>query len=248
MPWPLPESREDRLALAKDYPFAAPEGSFLFDKGTTGPIAAADFAGRRPVLAHGSNRAPAQLTRKFGHFSGRDGAVPVTLAWLADYDVVYAAHITRYGAVSSTLQHSPGCRGALAVTWLTEAQLRRMHETEGAAGYRYGRLAEVALELEGGPAAALSEAWLYLGRHGCLALEGAPVGLAALPSRNRPHRALHQVEVQRRLRDRHRPGADLDGLILRHIAEPEVRQALARELQAEALAPRAPHFREAERD
>ncbi len=248
MPWPLPDSPEDRLALAKGYPFAAPESSFLFDRGEVRPIEAADFDGRRPVLAHGSNRAPEQLARKFGRLSGRDGAIPVTAAWLADYDVVYAAHITRYGAVSSTLQHTPGCRGALAVTWLSEAQLRRMHETEGAAGYRYGRLAAVGLALESGPAAVLTEAWLYLGRHGCLALEGAAVGLAALPSRNRPHPALHQEDVQRRLRERFGPDADLDGLILRHIAVPEARQALARELQSEALAPQAPHFREAERD
>ncbi len=242
MPWPLPEAAEDRLALAKGYPFAAPSGSYLFDEGEIRPIDEAGFAARRPVLAHGSNRAPEQLARKFGHFGGEDAAVPVTRAWLQDYDVVYAAHITRYGAVSSTLQHAPGCAAALAVTWLTEAQLRRMHETEGVGGYAYGRLAAVEVRLEAGPKDRLDEVELYLGRHGCLAIEGAAVGLAAVPSRNRRHRALHQEEVQAWLRDRHRPDQDLDEMILRHVADPEERRRLAKSLQAEALAPATPHF------
>ena len=233
--------------MAKGYPFAAPTESFVFAEGEVRPIDEAGFRARRPVLAHGSNRAPAQLARKFGHLSEADGAVPVTRAWLRDYDVVYAAHITRYGAVSSTLQHAPGCEAALAVTWLTEVQLQRMHETEGVAGYAYGRLESVALALDAGPAAQLEKVALYLGRHGCLAIKGAAVGLAALPSRNRRHRALHQEEVQAWLRERHRPDQDLDAMILHHVADPEARQRLARRLQAEALAPETPHFRAAAR-
>ena len=147
--------------------------------------------------------------------------------------------------MSSTLQHAPGCEAALAVTWLTEVQLRRMHETEGIGGYAYGRLAAVTLRLEAGPAAQLDEVALYLGRHGCLAIEGAAVGLAALPSRNRPHRALHQEEVQAWLRDRHRPDQDMDEMILRHVADPEARRRLAQSLQAEALSPATPHFQAA---
>ncbi len=247
MPWPLPEAPEERLALAKGYPFAAPAESFVFVAGEVRPIEEADFSDRRPVLAHGSNRAPAQLARKFGHLSEEDGAVPVTRAWLREYDVVYAAHITRYGAVSSTLQHAPGCEAALAVNWLTEVQLQRMHETEGVGGYAYGRLESVVLTLDAGPKVQLDEVALYLGRHGCLAIEGAAVGLAALPSRNRRHRALHQEEVQAWLCERHRPDQDLDAMILHHVADSEARQRLARSLQAEALPPATPHFRTAAR-
>ena len=90
MPWKLPESDRELLALAKSYPFPAPEGSYLFSGGEAGPIAPADFAGRVPVLAHGSNRSPEQLRRKFGTAA----EIPVTYGWLADYDVVYSAHIT----------------------------------------------------------------------------------------------------------------------------------------------------------
>lgn len=245
MPWPLPETRDARLALAKGYPFAAPPRSYLFVAGEVRPIREAEYERRTPVLAHGSNRAPEQLARKFGHLEGSESRIPVTLGWLQDYDVVYAAHITRYGAVSSTLQHAPGCQGALAVTWLTERQLQRMHETEGAGGYAFGRLAAIELSLEDGPRARLSEVFLYAGRHGCLAIDGQAVGLAAVASRNRPHPALGQEEVQRHLRDRHRPGTDLDEMILGHIADPEARQRLAKRLRAEAQAPRTPHFREA---
>ncbi len=245
MPWPLPKAPEDRLALAKGYPFEAPAACYLYAAGEVRPIEEADFAGRRPVLAHGSNRAPAQLARKFGHLGEEDGAVPVTRAWLHDYDVVYAAHITRYGAVSSTLQHAPDCAAALAVNWLTEVQLRRMHETEGVGNYAFGRLAAVEVRLETGPSARLDEVALYLGRHGCLAIEGSAVGLAAVPSRNRPHRALDQEAVQDWLRARHRPDQDLDEMHLRHVADPEARQGMARRLQAESLPSATPHFRAA---
>ena len=70
MPWPIPERESDRLALAKGYPFPAPAASFLFAEGDHRPLIPADaadqglFAGRTPVVAHGSNRSPEQLARK----------------------------------------------------------------------------------------------------------------------------------------------------------------------------------------
>ena len=46
MPWALPQDEQSLLALAKSYPFDAPDDSFLFRKGAAAPIAAADFSGR----------------------------------------------------------------------------------------------------------------------------------------------------------------------------------------------------------
>src|SRR5918992_1771889 len=130
-PWTLPDSEHELLLLAKAYPFPAPSVSYLFRDGQAHTIDEARFEGRVPVIAHGSNRSPEQLRRKFDRFSGAAGEIPVTLSWLDEYDIVYSAHITTYGSIASTLQHVPGCRARVAITWLNDAQLTRMHETEG---------------------------------------------------------------------------------------------------------------------
>lgn len=241
MPWQLPEAAAERLCLAKGYPFEAPARSYLFRPAGPAPIEAADFAGRVPVVGHGSNRAPAHLARKFGHLAGRHAEIPVTFAWLADYDVVYSAHVTQYGAIASNLQHTPGCRVRIALTWLDAAQLQRMHETEGS--YGYGRLAGVRLEVEDGPAAALAEAYMYLSDHGCLALDGERTGLAAVPAEARPRRALAQEAVLARVRDRLAPQAELDAFILAAIGDQALRRARTAALAAHALPNDVPHFR-----
>ena len=117
MPWALPQTETELLALAKGYPFAAPEGSYLLQDGAARPLETPGpevFAGRTPVIAHGSNRAPEQLRRKFG----AGAQIPVTRAWLSDYDVVYSAHVTMYGAIAANLQHAPGVRArTLSLGW-----------------------------------------------------------------------------------------------------------------------------------
>lgn len=236
MSWPLPEAAAERLLLALDYPYAAPARSYLFADGREQPIEAADFRGRRPVLAHGSNRSPAQLLRKFGC----QAEIPVTYAWLDGYDVVYAAHVTRYGAISSTLSRAPDCRVRVALTWLSEAQLVRMHETEGAASYPFGRLDAVALEPEDGPAA--GALYCYVNAFGSLAESGRPLGLALLSAEGRPHKAALQRDLQERLRARHHPGDSLEEHVLALIADEPRRTTLARSLRAEAVPLDLPDF------
>ena len=240
MPWKLPESDVDLLALAKSYPYPAPESSYLFADGEAGPIERAEFEGRVPVLAHGSNRSPVQLKRKFGSAA----EIPVSLGWLADYDVVYSAHITQYGAVASTLQHRPGTRVRLAVNWLDEAQLARMHETEGPSNYAFGRLVGIDLSLEHGPVVERREALVYLGRNGCLDLDDGPVGLAAVTAEGRGHHAHHQEEALALVRARHRPEMGLEDMILEAVRDSSRRLALTSEMKARAVPVAAPHFEE----
>ena len=149
MPWRLPDSPADRLALAKGYPFPAPGSCYLFRNGTAEPLPRdpALYEGRQPVLAHGSNRSPEQLARKYGSAA----EIPVTYGRLADYDVVYSAHMSQYGSIASTLQHTPGTTVRLTINWLDRRQLARMHETEGPSTYAYGRLRGIDLALESGP-------------------------------------------------------------------------------------------------
>ena len=244
MPWPLPDNDDQLLELAKGYPYRAPPGSYLFVEGGARPLepgtnAPELFRGRVPVVAHGSNRSAEQLARKFG----RSAEIPVSRARLGDYDVVYSAHMTRYGAIAANLRHVPGMHVEVWITWLTRLQLTRMHETElGAEIYRYGELTDVAIALDAGPSGEIERAGVYLSSYGCLARDGQPIGLAAVAAAGRPHDSLHQEEVLALVRDRHRPDRQVEAMVLAKIRDPARRRALIAELRAQALPPHAPHF------
>jgi hypothetical protein len=244
VPWKLPEDDDALLSLAKGYPYPAPDGSYLFVEGEARPIERgavepALFRGRTPVLGHGSNRSPQQLARKFG----TTARIPVSRSWLADYDVVYSAHMTRYGAIAANLRHDPGTSVEVWVAWLDAEQLAFMHRTElGAEIYRYGRLTDVELALEAGPAEEIEWAGVYLSTYGYLTRDAAAIPLAAVAARARNAAALHQEQVLALVRDRHRPGRDLEELLLAKIRDPARRRTLIDEMRARALPPHAPHF------
>ncbi len=252
-PWALPSDEESLLRLAKGYPFAAPAESFLYRDGEAGPLPDDRpdlFEGRAPVIAHGSNRSPHQLKRKFDYLSGRESEIPVINAWLSDHDVVYSAHVTQYGAMAANLQYIPGARVEISVTWLTAAQLVRMHETElGGENYAYGEMRGIELSLESGPCRELETARVYISTHGCLNHSGPdaaprPVGLAALRAEGRDYEMLDQEAALTLVRDRHRPGWHLDRHILETIRNPLGRRQLVGELRRTAIPAAAPHFEE----
>jgi hypothetical protein len=182
--WSLPEDRASRLALATGYPFAIPTHSYVFENGIVRPwLADIDLRGRAPVLAIGSNQSPEQLARKFDTRHGPQ-RIPVTRAWLADHDVVFATHVSRYGAIPVNLHLAPGMQVRLAVTWLDPDQLEIMHRTEiGGGNYHYVRLEEIKLDLDHpGPDGMrrLDSVTAYLSPFGFMAHEGKPIGLAAI--------------------------------------------------------------------
>lgn len=224
-----------RVAHAKAYPFAAPRRSYLFVDGATRPLdRCPDLAGRIAVIACGSNRAPAQLARKFARHPNT--VIPVEQATLADFDVVYSAHITQYGSIPATLIPSPGTRVTLALTWLSERQLAIMHETEAPGeSYDYVRLERLALMTEGG--IALAGAAVYRSRHGALIDDGAPVALTAFAAHGRRFRARDQIAVQRLVHDRLAPGAaagSLDRFILESIEDGALRRRRIAALRIDA--------------
>ena len=247
-PWKLPSDPAHRLAIAKGYPYDAPANSYLFRDGRAHPLSdsrqADPFAGRLAVLGHGSNRAPSQLARKFAHFEGAASEIPVTYVWLDDYDVVYSAHVTAYGAIASNLTHAPGCRVRVALTWLDDRQLERMHETEGS--YAFGRLAGASISTDAGPDAADTEIRMYLSDHGCLLDQGAPVGIASVRALRRPHPAVDQPRVQQLVYDKLARqielDQDLDRFILHAVADPNTRMHRIRALAAHAQPSHVPHF------
>jgi hypothetical protein len=233
--WPVPPDRAERLALATSYPFAIPEHSFLFLDGAALPLAAGeDLRGRTPVLAVGSNQSPEQLARKFAHMPG-PVRLPVMRCRLEGYDVVYATHVTRYGAIPGNLHPAPGAAVRLSVTWLDPDQLAVVHETELAGeNYVFGRLEGATCRLENG--APLEAALAYVSLEGALNRDGLPLGLAALEAENRPHPAAHQREALGLLHARAGTTGTLEDMILAAIDRPEERRRLTAIMRRDALA------------
>ena len=217
---PEAATRAARLARAKGYPYAFPRRSYLYRDGSAVPLPRLEVQGRRPVIAVGSNRAPAQLARKYADWpAGTE--IPVTLAWLADHDVVHSAHFASYGAIPARLAEAAGVTVEVAVIWLTELQLDRMHETEGKANYRFRRLDGVDLRLDDGRR--LDSAYAYAGLRPPLTVDGGSAALAAISAHGRRLPVLAQEQAQRAARDRLAPGVDLDDFIWQTIACPTTR-------------------------
>lgn len=229
-----PHAAMDPLERALSYPYAAPAHSYLFRGGEAVPaaIGPAERKGRIPVLACGSNRAPAQLKRKFA--GEADAAIAVERVFLADFDSVYAAHISGYGAIAATLQHCPGTRVELFITWLPEVLMARMHATEGrGAFYDYVRLDGLALESESG--ARFDHAYAYAFHAGCLALGGSPAALAAVPAERRRFKALSEAEAQAAVRAKLGESGPLADFVLAAVHDQAVRLAREARLCEDAI-------------
>ncbi len=215
----------------------APAAELLRDLGIPGTPGLDE---RVPVLAYGSNAAPGQLARKFAHFDG-DVVIPVMRARLAGYDVVYAPHISGYGAIPATLEVSAGTVAGIAVAFLTAPQLALMHDGEIAAvNYVYGQLSNLALDFDGLPA--LDAAYAYLTLYGSLALDGAPTALAAIDARDRRFGSIGTVGMLALARDRLAPDRPLDAFILENIEDAALRRMRTAELRRYARKPTFPAF------
>ncbi len=214
------ETEKDRVEHAKAYPFPSPGHGFVYEAGDwralDGPVGR---NGRHPVLAAGSNQSPEQLRRKYGAMPDI-GAVPAERGRLCDFDVVYAAHLTAYGSVPATFQHSPGTEVTVFLLWLTDRQLDRMHQTEG--NYTYDHLANLRLVLDGGEE--LDAAFMYSSKVGCVSHRGSCVGLAEIAARDRVFPELSQVAALELVRDRLGRGTPLDDFIAEHLADSATRR------------------------
>jgi len=192
--------RDEKLARARCYPYCRPGSSYIWREGAelpqAQPLHPVHTDGRTPVLAVGSNRSPRQLARKYG--GNGQHTIPVQRALLRDFDVVYAAHISAYGAVPAMLQAAPGVSVNLFVTWLDDRQLEIMHATEG--GYHFAAIEGVDLALEGG--GALDTVYLYVGRIGHLAHQGAPVSLRSVEADGRANAGRDTSEMLQLVHER----------------------------------------------
>jgi hypothetical protein len=145
---------------------------------------------RVAVLAVGSNAAPARLAEK-----GLGRPLAALRVTVRDHVAVYSAHVSRYGAVASTLHEEPGAWCKLHVTLFDEAQLAAVDRTEG--NYERVDLAEHHVDGLGG--LGVDRIQRYASGWGALQVGGAPVRLSEIPSGRSRLPALSQRGIQRRL-------------------------------------------------
>ena len=195
-----PIERLSERQRAFDYPYQAPQGAFVV---RAGHIESWDgrvsLDGRLPVLSVGSNRAPAQLLRKFGPAA----EIPVSPAQLHGCDICHVAALSGYAAVPASAFPSPGTRVRLNIAWLDRAQLAIMHRTETVGiAYDFVRwdassithLARQLIPASGQPV------YGYASRQGFLQdADGAALSLAAITAEQRRFSALDQAAAMARL-------------------------------------------------
>jgi hypothetical protein len=209
----------DMVERAMRYPYAVPARAFaqLRHETLSPDDVDVDLAERAPLLAYGSNGSPEVLGRKLALSAD---PVLVEPAWLHDFDVVYSAHISPYGAVPATLQRSPGTAVRVAVLHLTPEQLTLLSATEP--NYEPSTLEDVHCELADGTVR--SQLSAYLSRHGCLLVDGAEMALIAVPARERRFAEMSEPQVLEHVRATLAPEESMDSFVLANAADPALAQ------------------------
>jgi hypothetical protein len=220
----------DVVERAMRYPYAVPAHAFAqLGHDTLSPDEVEiDPAERMPLLAYGSNGSPEVLARKLALSTD---PVLVEPGWLYDFDVVYSAHISPYGAVPATLQRSVGTAVRVAVLHLTAEQLRLVSATEP--NYEPTHLKGLRCELRNGEVK--GELSVYLSRHGCLLVDGTEVALVAVPARGRRFGELSEPQVLEHLRSTLCPEESIDAFVLASVADPALAQARSAQLPRSPL-------------
>lgn len=217
---------------AMRYPYAVPARPFVQRGHSTLDPGEVEIEReqRAQLLVYGSNGSPEVLARKLALSSD---PVLVEPAWLRDFDVVYSAHFSPYGAVPATLQRSPGTTARVAVVHLTAEQLRLVSATEP--NYDLISFGPVECELPEGKVA--TQVSVYLSRHGCLLEGGAEVALVAVPARERRFAELSEPQVLERLRSRLCPEEPIDAFVLGNVTDPGLAQKRTAQLASRPLSP-----------
>jgi len=182
----------------------------------------ASLEGRTPVLAVGSNLSPAQIARKFPVES--DGAVPVLRVDLNGFDSVYSAHITQYASIPATLVRASGVTVSLGVTWLTDAQLTRMHATEiPGENYRFAHLENLDCHAVDGKT--ISSLFAYISTRGHIVDNKTPIPLAEIHAKGRVWSAKSQPDIQAWVANKLDPALTTDAFIDANLQDSKTRVA-----------------------
>ncbi|MBF0247064.1 MAG: hypothetical protein HQL36_03175 [Alphaproteobacteria bacterium] len=221
---------------AKAYPYFIPGGSYVLYRDGWRDLPEPPCVGcRHAVVAAGSNASPDRLAAKFAPVPQLlKFPIPVLRARLYDFDAVYSAHVSRYGAIPATLARAPGAAAELYVTLLTDEQLEHMHDSEAVGvNYDFIRLDGARLEIDGGDP--VDDLFAYLSRRGCLNRDGQPVALSAITTENRLWPAMNQEQILDHVRARLEPETPLDDFIRAQIDSEETRARRTEILAKDAL-------------
>jgi hypothetical protein len=187
--------RDAILRRALTYPYATPDRSYLYRDGGAEELPEGfGLTGRTPLISYGANAAPEALAIKLASLP--EEPLPVVRSQLDDFDVVYSAHVSPYGAVPATLLESPGTVAPVFVIHPTAAQHALLTATE--LNYDLVRI---------------GDAQAYRSKHGCLELDGSPVALAAICSHGRTLPELDEPAVLERVRALLAPGLQLEEFV-----------------------------------
>ena len=136
---------------------------------------------RVPVLAVGSNAAPAQLAYKFNR-AGVSPAIPSLRVTLNGFGVGFVPAVTQFGYIPATLIADPALTATMFLQFLDRNQLDVMDASEGvnrtagrgesATGYERIEI-NTPIHLPHGEV--LQKAYAYVGRLGVLSINNSPV-------------------------------------------------------------------------
>lgn len=190
-PVPGADAPSELLERARRYPFPAPPRSYVLLAGRALELPAdgADLSGRRPLLAYGSNASPESLARKLA--SEPDAPLPMLRAVLDDFDVVYSAHVSPYGAIPAALAASPGTAAPVFVALPTERQLWALSKTEP--NYDLTTLSGIDCRCDG--ELTFTELDAFVSRHGSLSVGGTALALAAVRSEARGFPEMTELDL-----------------------------------------------------
>jgi hypothetical protein len=222
--------RSDVVERAMRYPYPAPSRPFVqLGRRTLEPgEVEVDWSERLAVLAYGSNAAPEALGHKLAISSE---PVLVAPALLQDFDVVYSAHISPYGAVPATLQYSPGVSARVHVTYMTDGQLDLVSATEP--NYEPVGLDGIDCRLESGEE--ISRPSAFVSRHGCLLIDGHEVALTAIEATGRTLAELGEPEVLEYVRAAIAPTEPIEEFVLANVTDPALAQSRSARLPRSEL-------------
>jgi len=202
-----------RRALA--YPYDPPAGSFvqLGDRTLPVPPQEVDVDGRRALLAYGANASPEALTRKLAGLPPEP--IAVLRVALRGWDVVYSAHVTRYGSVPAAVVASPGTVANVHLVFPSDAQMEAIAMSEGE-NYRLEQLADFSAEYEiGGEGPREIDA--FVSAYGPVLVDGGPVALAAIPAVDRVFPEATTPEMIDRVRAALTPDLSVREFVLHHV-------------------------------
>lgn len=189
------DERSEVVRRALEYPYSIPSASYVLAGGRAVAPEEVDveLSERLPLLAYGSNATPEVLSQKL---AASVDSVPVLRVTLRDFDVVYSAHVSRYGTVPATLLRSAATEVSTFLAYLTPDQLALLSPTEP--NYLLATLIAPHCAVDGADPPERLRA--YLSRHGCLRLDGSAVALEAIEARGRTFPARTEPEVLEHVR------------------------------------------------